>query len=391
MGTILAVDKEKIDPQELEQAFNLFNLASEQLAGVYQDLQQQVERLTTELAVANGELRRQLDEKAALSARLGLLLESLPGAVIVLDAEGRIVEANPAAQGMLGPDLLGRLWKTVAAGLLRGTASPHEWVLEQRGAARRLNIRSRSLDSGDGEILLIHDVTETYEMQQALERHQRLSAMGEMAAGLAHQLRTPLATALLYTANLTKSRISETDRMRFAEKALARMRHLERLIQDMLLFVKGGAVGRERVSIVDLMGEIQQTMEVQMATAGLSFVVSDESAGASVSGNRKALAGALINLLENALQACTPGDEVRFEALDESEWITLRVVDTGAGMEASVRERLFEPFFTTRHEGTGLGLAIVRGIIQSHGGEIDVRSTPGAGTEFLLRLPRAHA
>jgi two-component system sensor histidine kinase FlrB len=389
----LAVGKEKIDPQELEQAFNLFNLASEQLAGVYQDLQQQVERLTAELAVANGELRRQLDEKAALSARLGLLLESLPGAVIVLDAEGCIVEANPAAEGMFGPGLLGRPWKAIAADRLRGTATPHEWMLEQRGAAanRRLNIRSRSLDSGDGEILLIHDVTDAYEMQQALDRHQRLSAMGELAAGLAHQLRTPLATALLYTANLTKPHIGEAERVRFAEKALARMRHLERLIQDMLLFVKGGAVGQERLSVTDLLAEIQQTIEVQMSTAGLSFMVSDQSGGACVSGNRKALTGALLNLLENAIQACAPGDEVRLEAFNDSEWVNLRVADTGPGMEAKVRERLFEPFFTTRQEGTGLGLAIVRGIIQSHGGEIDVRSAPGTGTEFLLRLPKATA
>ena len=95
-------------PQELEQAFSLFNEASAQLASAYQDLQEQVVRLTAELAVANGELRTQYEEKEALSRRLGLLLNALPGGVVVLDAAGRVLEGNPAALELLGADSVGR-------------------------------------------------------------------------------------------------------------------------------------------------------------------------------------------------------------------------------------------------------------------------------------------
>ena len=99
-----------VNPVELEQAFTLFSQASAELTSAYQELQQQVERITAELAVANGELRHQLQEKEALSQRLGLLLEALPAGVLVLDGDGRVAETNPAARLMLGLPLLGEAW-----------------------------------------------------------------------------------------------------------------------------------------------------------------------------------------------------------------------------------------------------------------------------------------
>ncbi len=384
-------NRDKLNPEELEQAFTLFNQASAQLTGVYQELQQQVERLTHELAVANGELRRQLQEKEALSRRLSLLLEALPGGVVVLDPAGIVVEVNPAARRMFGAPLLGVAWEEVAGRCLRQTATPHEWELLADAEAmprRRVGIGSSPLDAGGG-ILLIHDMTEAHEMQQQLERHQRLSAMGEMAAGLAHQLRTPLATALLYTANLAKPTLPDGERVRFAGKSLARLRHLERLIQDMLLFVKGETASREVLSVASLLAELQQVMEPQMAQHGLGFTVTDGSREAEILGSRKALTGALLNLLENAMQACSPGAAIALAGERRGDTVVLTVSDSGRGIDDQFRERLFEPFFTTRGEGTGLGLAIVRGVVQAHGGEVEVRSALGVGSEFALVLPLA--
>lgn len=103
-----------IDPRALEAAFSLFNEASAQLASTYQDLQGRVTGLANELAVANGELKRQYLEKEALSQRLELLLDALPGAVVVLDAQGRVVKANPAARAWLGDDLTESPWSEIA-------------------------------------------------------------------------------------------------------------------------------------------------------------------------------------------------------------------------------------------------------------------------------------
>jgi len=391
-ATPLSKSKIPIDAEALEQAFSLFSQASDQLTGAYHELQQRVEQLTGELAVANGELRRQYLEKEALSQRLALLLAALPAGVAVLDAAGEIQEANPAARSMLDEALVGERWNAVVARRLRPTATPNEWEsmgIDPGERPRQMSIVASSLDSAGGRILLLHDTTDAHRMQQELQRRQRLAAMGEMAAGLAHQLRTPLATALLYTANLAKPRLPEGERVRFAEKALARLRHLERLIQDMLSFVKGETEGRERVPVSPLLAEMLQIMEPQMSAQGLRLEALDHSGAAEVLGNRKALAGALLNLLENAMQACDAGATVKIVAEVDADTVMLRVIDTGRGIEETVRERLFEPFFTTRSEGTGLGLAIVRGVMESQGGSVAVHSVAGAGSEFVLRLPRA--
>lgn len=381
----------QIDQKELEQAFSLFNQASAQLTDAYQELQQQVERLTGDLAVANGELRRQLLEKEALSQRLSHLLTAMPAGVVVLDQRGVIVEVNPAARALLGESLTDKSWAEVSAAVLTQTGLPHEWDLSPSGGKelRRVGINSSPLDAAGGQVLLIHDMTEAYAMQRELQRHQRLSAMGEMAAGLAHQLRTPLATALLYAAHLGKPGLPEGERTRFADKVLTRLRHLEHLIQDMLLFVKGGSGGQEVVKVSSLLAELQQVMEPQMAQRRLVFEVEDGSRGAAVLGSRKALTGALLNLLENAMQACPESGRVGLKgSLDEDGRVVLAVVDNGYGIDAAILERLFEPFYTTRSDGTGLGLAIVRGVAEAHRGTVEVRSTPGSGSEFFLRLPR---
>ena len=382
-------DNKQVKAEELEQAFNLFNEVSTQLAGAYQELQQQVEGLTAELAVANGELRRQYLEKEALSQRLGLLLAALPAGVVALSGEGAVEEVNPAARAMLGEPLVGESWGDVAARALRPTSTPHDWDLVSSlpGRPQRVNVVTSHIDPAGRQIVLLHDVTEAYEMQQELQRHQRLTAMGEMAARLAHQLRTPLATAMLYTSHLTKPALADADRVRFSDRVLARLRYLEQLIRDMLSFVKGEAGGRERVEISALLAELRQVIEPQMVQRGLVFELDDHSGNAAVLGHRKDLTGVLINLLENAMQACDPGGKVAVRAERAGAEVRVAVADDGRGIAEELHERLFEPFFTTRTEGTGLGLAIVRNVAEAHGGRVEMRSSPGRGSEFALHLP----
>ncbi len=367
--------------RKLEEAFTIFTQASEHLSNAYQELQQQVVRLTAELAVANGELRSQFLEKEALSERLGLILEALPGGVVVLDAKGGVVEANPASLSMFGEDFIGKSWEAEIEPLLRQTGTPGEWLHSER----RLSIVRNRLGASDGQILMIQDITEAHNLKMQMQRNQRLSAMGEMAASLAHQLRTPLATAMLYTSHLGRENLSREDREKFSTKALARLRHLELLIKDMLLFVKGEAEGEEDIPVSSLLAELQQVIEPQMK--GFRFEVLDECGAAVIKGSRKALSGALLNLLENAMQASSAGGRIGLSGRLEDGHVVLSVKDEGKGVEAALGERLFEPFFTTRQEGTGLGLAIVRAVVQSHGGGIRVKSSPGKGSEFILDLP----
>jgi two-component system sensor histidine kinase FlrB len=226
-------------------------------------------------------------------------------------------------------------------------------------------------------------------LREEAERNKRLAAMGEMAAQLAHQLRTPLAAALLYAGNLENPELPEASRLSIAQKTVGRLKHLERLIQDTLLFARGEVLGRETFPVADLFTELVHTFEPLARRRGVELHIAAADGDVLLTGNRKALTGALTNLLENALQAVDAIDagRVTLAARHGGEHIALTVADNGGGMPPDVVARLFEPFFTTRSDGTGLGLAIARGVARAHGGGIDVRSEPGVGTEFIITLP----
>ena len=368
---------------ELQRAFAMFNQVSAELTQAYEALQGRVTSLTEELAVANGELRRQYQEKEALSERLSSLLDALPAGVVLLDAGAIVAAVNPAAITLFGADIVGRHWGDVARDYLEPTLTVGEWLC----GGGRVSIAESALPSAGGKILLVHDVTAAHQMKTELERNQRLAAMGEMAASLAHQLRTPLAAALLYTSNLGQAGVADEVRARFSDKATGQLRRLERLIQDVLLFARGESMGRDVIDASDLLAEVAQTVEPLMREHGLEFVVADACQAAVVVGGRKALFGALVSLLENAMQATAAGGKICLSGNRRGDLLAVGVCDSGPGIPLESQARIFEPFFTTKGQGTGLGLAIALGVARAHGGTLELVSEPGAGAEFVLTLP----
>lgn len=222
-----------------------------------------------------------------------------------------------------------------------------------------------------------------------LARRERLSALGEMAAKLAHQLRTPLAAALLYVGHLTRPSLDEADRLRFATKAMDRLQYLERLIADMLAFVRGAHGVRSRFSVGGLLADLRQLFEPQAAALGVAVELVDEAGDLEITADRQAIAGALTSLLENALQASRPGGRVRLAArADAGPFVMFSVEDEGEGIAEAERARVFEPFYTTRAEGSGLGLAIVKQAADAHGGWVELASNPGEGSRFTMFVPK---
>ena len=372
--------------RELEDAFNVFNRMSLQLESSYRDLEQQVAGLTAELAAARSERLRQLAEKERLANRLSRLLETLPGGVIVLDAQGIVQECNPAALTLLGEPLLGQLWRDV----MQRACSAEYGVDDNEiklANGRQITLSARPLGTEPGQILLLTDVTEHRALQNLVNRQQRLSAMGEMAASLAHQIRTPLATALLYLSHLNHPQ--QAERLRVTEKIRARLCHLEGMVNDMLVFARGGGSGAiEKVSIDSVLDELRQTLEPQLQMLRGELVIDNAAPGAVVNGSHAALAGALLNLASNAVQSC--GNDVRLRITVRTPQpgrLTLCISDNGPGIPATCIARIFEPFFTTRPDGTGLGLAVVRAVAEAHHGAVWVDSPPGQGACFGLRLP----
>lgn len=355
-----------LEARRLAEAFQVFNQVSADLSLAYEQLQHQV---------------------AALTERMALLQDALPAGVLVLDSGGRIVQANPAAARMLEILPEGKLWQEIERDVLVAGDVPGEFET-RTPTSLRLGLTVSALDSKGGRIVLLHDITEAHRLKSQAQRNERLAAMGEMAAQLAHQLRTPLAAALLYAGNLENADLPAETRTTIAQKTVDRLRHLERLIRDMLMFARGEALGREDIAARDLVEEIRHTIEPLATQRGAQFSISGDAGDIVFSGNRKELTGALANLLENALHAVASGGRVELDIRPHADSLDFIVRDNGAGMEPAVVSRLFEPFFTTRETGTGLGLAIARGIARAHGGGIEVTSAPGQGTEFVFTIAR---
>lgn len=357
-----------MDAASLAEAFQVFARASDELTQAYSGLQGQV---------------------SVLTERLDLLLAALPAGVVVLDQKGLVEQVNRAAQDMLG-DVTGADWQNFAASAFVATDTPGEWALfPDKGEEVRISISATAQATTGGRIVLLHDVTEAWRMRVSSARNERLAAMGEMVASLAHQLRTPLAAALLYTGHLATAQLPAPERASVAERAVERLRHLEKLIKDMLIFARGEALGREVFGVCDLLLELGANIEPVAQRQHIVFKQDCRAAGQQLFGNRKEIAGALINLLENAIQVLGEGGEVMLSAEQQGEQIVFAVRDNGRGIPHELQARLFEPFFTTRADGTGLGLAIARGVARAHGGDISLCSAPGEGSEFRFVLPQA--
>jgi two-component system sensor histidine kinase FlrB len=373
------------DPAErgaLERAFVTFNLLSSQLQQTYHALEQRVAKLTTELEDA-----RRAREHAAAAAertaqRLRSLLGTLPAGVVVVDEKGRIQETNRVAQEILGGDVAGMPWQAVARAVLANPLDAGgDWITRD---GRRVTLAASSAPQEAAKIILITDVTETRALQELVTRNQRLSAIGKMAASLAHQIRTPLAGALLYFSQC-RTRHDDTQRSALLEKGIDRLRHLERLIQDMLVFARGKGPG-ERVRIADLFRAVHDAaLAVKPPNAHL--IIQGDDAFVELDGNRTALTAALTNLVTNAFES-SPDVVVTLRAQTRGERVELCVHDNGPGIAPSIQSRVFEPFFSTRPAGTGLGLAVVKTVAEAHGGALALESSQGRGTRIELDLPR---
>jgi two-component system sensor histidine kinase FlrB len=371
--------------EHLESAFQTFNQLSEQLITSYHLLEGQVEQLNRELSIARDERLEQFDETKRLANRLEHLLNALPGGVVVLDGKGIVREINPAAIDLLGEPLKGIPWRNV----IQRAFAPrfddgHEVSLRD---GRRVSIATSSLGNEPGQILLIKDISETRELQEKLSRYQRLSAMGQMAASLAHQIRTPTAAALLYLSALHRHNSTPETVGKYADKIRDQLRHIEAMISDMLAYVKGGAEAQESLFLVDaLIKQLSEAVHSQAQLKGAELRFVNQLQQQRIKGNQDALLGALINLVMNALNADAPLIEVEFSRHDERT-MQITVRDNGSGIPAAIKARIFEPFVTTRPQGTGLGLAVVKSVIEKFGGEITFSTQPGNGTEFRIILP----
>lgn len=366
--------------QKLQQAFEQHNDLSESLRDSVEKLNSTVRHIgpssSTSLQPAEG---------VDLARHLSALIDAIPGGVVVLDPHGLVVQANEAATLLLGEAIHQQPWRDVVNQAFLPELDQGELTTAD---GRQFSISTRPLGFQPGQIVLLSDVTQTRQLQRAAQHNLHLMTMGKMMASLAHQIRTPLASTLLYLSQIIEGDLEESKQRSFNEKALARVKHIEKMINDMLVFAHGGQFNMSQFSVQDLFIELTDQIKPQLELRHAKLDIVGDDIAARLRGNKDALLGALANLCMNALDAANGQAVIRVTIkLGLKGMLSITVKDTGNGMDAETRKHLFDPFFSTKVDGTGLGLAVVKSVVESHQGRIAVASRPGKGSRFRIFLP----
>jgi two-component system sensor histidine kinase FlrB len=386
------LNREHLNREQLKDAFNLFNSMSAQLSQSYELLELKVEELSGELAEVSYQRMQELADKERIAERLESLLHMLPGGILLLDGEGRIRECNPAASALLLPNeadseiLLGKLWREVIATSFSPKPDDgHEISLVD---GRRVSLQTASLGSEPGQIILITDQTETRKLQESLSQHQRLSSMGNMVASLAHQIRTPLSAAMIYGEHLQNEELQPEQREKFANKMMQRLHHLEHQIRDMLIFARGEAPLNDDMELSQLLHDWQEALEIPLQQHNATCDFQVNKIDVHIHCNRDALIGALMNLVNNALEACGQGAQLHVRVnVNAQSQVNIEIEDNGPGFTSAINDQILQPFFTTKSNGTGLGLAVVQAIARAHYGEFSIDSAGSRGAIASFKLP----
>lgn len=383
--------------ESLLEAFNQFNYLSESLNESVVKLNQTANLMqgsshhpANNPSMSNNKVddaifTRAENESNQQVIHLRSLIDAIPGGVLLLDPHGIIVELNVAASQILGGSVLQQPWRTIVKQVFLPHLDQGELQTED---GRQFSISTKPLGYAPGQILLLSDVSQNRQLQRTAQQNRHLMTMGKMMANLAHQIRTPLSSAMLYLSQIVESNLDQDTHLRFSEKALARIQHIEKIINDMLVFAHGGQFNMNQFSVGSLLAELEEQLVPMLEQKEAILTVSNNYQSLRLQGNKDALLGALGNLCMNALDASDvkPKISIKIELSNEGQLLII-VDDRGCGMDAKMRHHLFDPFFTTKLDGTGLGLAVVKSVIESHEGLIRVASRPGVGTRFRIQLP----
>ncbi len=371
-----------------------------------------VETIAGYVAVAldNSQLYTSLEQKALEIARLKdfseNIVESLNVGVLAVDLEGLVESWNTRMEQLFGvarQEAVGRQLRSLLPQELadeiaaRGDAEQITGIYKQRlhhqGKALTLNVSITPLVSKSaeriGRLLLFDDVTQRERMEEQMSQTEKLTSLGLLAAGVAHEVNTPLAVISNYIQMLAKQMPDGDPRQSIIEKIVKQTFRASEIVNNLLNFSRTGAAEAVDIDVNRVVEETLSLVSHPLKTSQIQVVKHLGETLPAVRGSANKLQQVFLNLFLNARDAMPGGGllEVRTGAHNGS--VEIEVVDTGAGIPREHIHRIFDPFFTTKASGrgTGLGLSVSYGIIKEHSGKIDVRSTPGKGTSFHVEFP----
>jgi len=376
------------DSDLLHQAFQSFDDAAVTLQQSYQTLTTRLEQLDVELADRNEALGKNLRVNEELREHLTAIVESLSTGLLVMDTEGIITRCNQAGEQLLGlprEQIVGcSLVACLKDAQLDGDVYP---LTTRQGAAVALCQRRA------GRVLLIQDVTAVRELEDRLQRRNRLAAMGEMVGRIAHEIRNPLGSIELFASMLRRDLHGLPSLRGYAEHISSSVHMMNRLLTNLLLYTKPDCSHGEWHETEGLMVDALTLAAHAVAQTKIDIRLDVNPHASRLWCDAGQMKQVLLNLILNSIHAMSGSGTLTLSAtLTEEQTpgraaFRLSVSDTGVGIPAAQRSRIFDPFFTTRDEGTGLGLAIVHAIVEGHRGRIDVESVEGRGTTFTMVFP----
>ncbi|MFO0730080.1 MAG: ATP-binding protein [Nitrospiraceae bacterium] len=381
----------------LTRAFQDFDQAATVLQQSYAALTTRLHQMDLELAQTNASLREHLRETEEMRAHVTAVLESLDTGVIVADRGDIIVRCNQSAERLLSIPQE-RLRGRTATEVLHEITKDHRAypMILPNGVAIALSQTDLTDASGAsiGRLVLIHDVTRIRQLEERLQRRNRLEAMGQMVGCIAHEIRNPLGSVELFASMLRKD-LREFPHLRaYAEHISVAVQSMDRLLSNLLVYTRPDCSKAAWHDTEPLIVDVLTLAAHAISTAPIEVRFHLDPLVPQLWCDAAKMKQVLLNLVLNAVQAMPTGGTLtigvtlqRAESADLSE-VQVTVSDTGCGIAPEHLSRVFDPFFTTKDHGTGLGLAIVHALIEAHHGRIDVESVAGQGTTFIIVLPK---
>jgi len=378
------VTSAEADLRALTEAFERFSHTSATMEESYRRLEARIQSLDRELQEKNRQL-------TVATEYLNAVLNSMSDGVIAVSRDGAITTWNRAAADTLGldEDITGKPYAEIFGERAAGPgARLKEW---RNRAGRRVRVSERASPIADrngervGTVCVFQDLSEIEALREEVRRKDRLAALGEMAATVAHEIRNPLGGIQGFAALLERDIPADDPRRRLVEKILSGTKSLDRVVNELLEYTRP----------IELRIEpLEARVLAETAIGYLSGVPTGVKIGNTVApglflrGDGHKLRQVLLNVLQNAVQSIDGEGGVEVSAEATADRVVILVADSGSGIAPEHLLKVFMPFFTTREKGTGLGLAVAAKIVESHGGSMDVSSTVGKGSTFRIVLPR---
>jgi len=338
------------------------------------------------------------------------VVESSPNCILVVNCDGTIRMVNPlaesifclepgAAVGKPASEVFGEPLRTIIREAIDGKTSDGREVVVKRkeGARTILDVSTSQLKSQGGTVLgavlIATDLTEAKKTEEWMRRVDRLSSLGQLSAGVAHEIRNPLAS-INFNIQLLSKRIQPDEKtIRIINNSLAGVERIKGLVKGMLDFSRPAPPQLKRESIHRAVEDAISLMDSQFSKHGIRVVQKLAAEAPDITFDSRQIQQVFVNILLNALQAMPEGGTVTVESRlggetkELSRYLSVYISDTGAGIPREHFSKIFDPFFTTKPEGTGLGLSIAHKVLEQHGAQIEIRSRVGQGTMFIIRFP----